>query len=505
MPVISWLRFPAWPHRARLLLMFVFGALAVMGFAPFGAGLLSLPLLAALVYLWLHTEKQAHAFQLGWAFGMGLMGFGVFWLRVSIAQFGGIPLPVAIFIALGFAAIVATYFGLCGWLAVGLRRRLHSTPAVFLVLIVPACWALVEWLRGWLLTGFPWLSVGYSQLDLPLAGFAPVLGVYGVGLLMLVSIGLILMWRRYWGVIGAASLWVCGLALGMYNWTAPSGAQIQVSLVQGNIPQDQKWQRDMFRPTLDLYQELTALVRESRLVVWPETAVPAFDTAVEEDILLPLQRQMADQGRDLLLGIVVDRGEHGYHNAMMALGKSGRDAYYKRHLVPFGEYLPFRPLLADVLDWLQIPMSNFRPGDDGRPGLVTLAGYPVGVDICYEDAFGEEIIRALPEAAFLINASNDAWFGDSLAPHQHLQIARMRALETGRFLLRSTNTGISALIDHRGELRAVSPHFKTAVLTGLVTPMQGLTPYVRWGNAAVVILALSMLLGAAALRHRPRP
>ena len=202
----------------------------------------------------------------------------------------------------------------------------------------------------------------------------------------------------------------------------------------------------------------------------------------------------------MLLGLVDGDRNGEYFNAMLSLGVGGRTLYRKRHLVPFGEYLPFDAWTRPVLDWLQIPMSDFTAGPEQQP-LPLLAGYPAGVDICYEDAYASEIRRALPQAAFLVNASNDAWFGESLAPHQHLEIARMRALESGRYLLRATNTGISAVIDQHGALRGVAPQFARATLTENMQPLSGETPFIRWGNAAVVILATALLL-IGVLRQR---
>jgi apolipoprotein N-acyltransferase len=248
----------------------------------------------------------------------------------------------------------------------------------------------------------------------------------------------------------------------------------------------------MLAPTLSAYLSMTRQVADSQIVVWPETAVPAFDTAVEESLLAPLHEQLRAEGRDLILGIVAAGEGDDYYNAMLSLGVSGRDHYYKRHLVPFGEYLPLERWLRPILDFIEIPMSNFARGDGSKP-LVTLAGQPVGIDICYEDAYAEEIIRALPEATLLINASNDAWFGDSLAPHQHLEIARMRAVETGRYLLRATNTGISAIIAPDGQLLGVTPQFEPSVLTDEVTPRQGMTPFARWGHGGAVVLSLLLL------------
>ena len=283
------------------------------------------------------------------------------------------------------------------------------------------------------------------------------------------------------------------MSLQQVGWTRPAGEPVRVSLLQGSIPQAQKWRRAMRVPSLNLYLEMTAAAADSRLVIWPETAVPAFASEVEDSLLVPLDAALREQGRDVLLGIVDGDPEGDYFNAMLSLGASGRDHYHKRHLVPFGEYLPFDRWTRPILDFIEIPMSDFKAGGDGRP-LVTLAGHPAGIDICYEDAYGAEIIRALPEAAFLVNASNDAWFGDSLAPHQHLEIARMRALETQRFLLRATNTGVSAIIDPQGRLLDVTRQFQKATLTGDIHPLSGATPFVRWGNAGVVVLAVLMLL-----------
>ncbi len=490
----------AWPAAAQLLLAFAAGAATVTGFAPFGLGLVPLFSLALLFRLWRHAARPGLNKWTGYAFGLGLMGFGVFWIRISIAQFGGVPPALAVLITLVFILFMACYYALAGWAAERLRGR---SDAVWLVLVLPAVWTLLEWLRGWLFTGFPWLALGYSQIALPLAGYGPVLGVFGVSLLLALSAGLLNLLPRAAAVGLLAALWVGGLGLQQLAWTRPAGEPIRVSLVQGNIPQEQKWLRAMRAPTLNRYLEMTRSVPDSRIVVWPETAVPAFADEVEDGLLQPLHLQLKGQGRDLLLGIVAGERDADYYNAMLSLGASGRDAYFKRHLVPFGEYLPFDKWTRPVLDFLRIPMSNFSAGGDGKP-LLTLAGYPAGIDICYEDAYGEEIIRALPDAAFLINASNDAWFGDSLAPHQHLEIARMRALETGRYLLRATNTGISAIIDQHGLVRRSSPQFERAVLSDDIVPMQGTTPFATWGNWAVVALAVLMLLPGLYQRRRAK-
>ncbi len=439
-------------------------------------------------------------------FGLGFMGFGVSWLHISIDQFGGVGLPLAIIITLLFIATIALFFGLAGWLGARLCSKNKTTN---LLIIFPAIWTLVEWMRGWFLTGFPWLSMGYSQLDTPLQGLAPIVGVFGVSwivALLAALVALILrafmdapalqskaMFKPLLGIAGIIMIWTVASLLDGHLWTKPAGEPIRATLIQGNIPQEIKWRRDQFRPTIQLYTSLTRANWESDLIIWPETAIPAFYRRVKDDLLDPLEAEAQSHNTDLLVGIAVQGSkDSSYFNAMVSLGKE-RGTYSKRHLVPFGEFLPLKWLLNPLIDFLQIPMSDFSAGDNDKTRL-NLAGYPAGISICYEDAFGEEVIQALPEAAFLINASNDAWFGDSLAPHQHLEIARMRALETGRYLLRATNTGISAIIGPKGDIQGLSAAFKRETLTREIIPMQGMTPYVLIGNGGIISALLILLV-----------
>jgi apolipoprotein N-acyltransferase len=480
------------------------GGLTVLAFAPFALWPLAV-LGPAVLFRLLADRSPGRAFRLGWLYGVGLMGFGVFWVRVSIAQFGGVEPWLAVGIAAGFALLMALYYGLVGWAG---ARLAPGSPAAAQLAVLPGLWVLGEWARGWVLTGFPWLALGYAQIDSPLAGLAPLMGVHGASLGAALSAGALAYvttaGRARVPVLGgAALLWVLAFAAGHASWTTPAGAPFTASVVQGNVQQQLKWRPETLAPTLRTYLELSARAVGSRLVVWPETAVPAFAHLVQEDFLLPLETGFRERGRDLLVGVPIEEDDGRYYNAMLAIGASGRDAYYKRHLVPFGEFLPFERVLGPVLDFLAIPMSDFSAGPRGEPPLLTLAGHPAGISICYEDAFAAEVREALPAAAFLVNASNDAWFGDSLAPHQHLEIARMRSRETERFMLRATNTGISAVIGPRGELRARSRLFEPAVLTADITPLAGATPFVRFGNAVVIGVALALVaLGAFAARRR---
>jgi apolipoprotein N-acyltransferase len=268
-----------------------------------------------------------------------------------------------------------------------------------------------------------------------------------------------------------------------------------VVLIQGNIPQHQKWELEQLLPTLALYGTRTRESFGVDLIVWPETAVSAFQYQVEEPFLQPLEQALRQHGTQLVFGVVqLDPDGRRYYNAMVSMGDQ-RDQYHKRHLVPFTEYLPFKSVLWPLVDFFTIPMSDFTAGRKAKP-LMQVGKYQVGMSICYEDAFGAEAAQALPEAAYLINASNDAWFGDSLAPHQHLQIARMRALETERYLLRATNTGISAVIGPKGELLATAPLMQEAVVEAQIQPMTGSTAFGRLGNLPILgLLILTLIIG----------
>ncbi|MBI5041638.1 MAG: apolipoprotein N-acyltransferase [Gammaproteobacteria bacterium] len=496
--------------RWALLGAFLLGAVVPFAFAPFEV----FPLAVLAPVLWLlllRGTTPGRATRLGFVFGLGMFGVGVSWVYISIHYFGHSPLPAAIGVMLLLVAYMSLFPAALAY--VGARSRARG--AVLPVLLLPAGWALAEWLRSWLFTGFAWLNIGYTQIDSPLAGYAPLLGVYGVGWLTLLSAGL-LVWAltatgraRWLSPLLLIVLWAGGAQLKHKDWTQVAGAPLRVSLIQGNVPQDEKWDPDQQVATLEKYLTLTRgeWSRQTQhrldLVIWPETAIPAFQHQVADNFLAPLTEEARRVGTDLLTGIpVLDRERWEYYNAVISIGQE-EGAYYKHHLVPFGEYLPLRKILGTLLQVMPLPVADFNAGKLGQP-LVRAAGYPVGVSICYEIIFGEEIITQLPQAAYLVNVSNDAWFGDSLAPHQHLEMARMRALETGRYLLRATNTGITAIIGPDGVVRERGPQFETAVVRGTIEPRSGSTPYVRWGNWPVVIAATLAVAVAVFRRTRSR-
>lgn len=464
------------------------GALTVAAFAPLH--LYPLAVLCPAVLLWLlHDRTPGRGALLGFCYGLGLMGAGVHWLAISIDLFGGVSWLLARFVTVLFVVALALYWALFSGLLCWLGPRL-SAPLRWLVL-APLCWGGVEWLRGWLFTGFPWLQLGYAHTDSPLAAVAPILGVLGVGWVNMLLVGALVLglradWRRLGGSVFIGLL-ALTLLLEPVDWTHSTGESIELTLVQGNIGQERKWRPETIAETLQTYLQLSLESAPSDLVIWPETAVPAFASQVEASFLNPLERRLKSSGSQLLLGIPLREADGRYYNALLLLGDTRRAHYAKRHLVPFGEYLPLQGLIGPLVDWLRIPMSAFSPGEKGPP-LMWLSGHPAALSICYEDVFGDETIAALPQAQFLVNASNDAWFGDSLAPHQHLQIARMRALETGRWMARVTNTGISALIDHQGRVVQRSEQFVAQALRGAIDLREGATPYARGGMLPLLIL-----------------
>jgi apolipoprotein N-acyltransferase len=489
-------------NRSELLVI-IGGALTTLAFAPFGIWPLAL-LGPALLFHLLLGQSSRTAFRYGFLYGLGFMGSGVTWLYVSIAQFGNVGWLFPIAITLLFVFILALFYGLMGWL----MARFPGPDGLRQIVAFPAIWVLLEWVRGWMFTGFPWHQLGYSQIDTPLAGYGPLLGGLGVSWAAALSAGLLAFLfktrRWHWHLAVAFSLlWLGGVGLSQLAWTQPQGESLKVALVQGNIPQAQKWEIDQLVPSLVLYAQKTRENLDRDLVVWPETAVSAFQYQVDEPFLQPLEKRLQESDTRLVFGVVqLDEDGRRYYNAMVSMGadNGGRDQYYKRHLVPFTEYLPLKFLLGSLVDFFTIPMSDFTAGSLPKP-LMRVGAYQAGMSICYEDAFGNEMIQALPEAAYLINASNDAWFGDSLAPRQHLQIARMRALESGRYLLRATNTGISAIIGPKGEVIAKSPLLKLDVLKGEIQPYSGSTPYARYGNLAILVLLGLVLMASFPCGH----
>ena len=500
------------PPMLATLAALLLGVATVFSFAPFGASFLPVLTLAGLFALWQRAGSARRAGTLGFAFGLGLFAAGVSWVYVALSTFGGMPAPIAAIGTAGFCAYLALLPALAGWFAV----RTTKPDSVARLIVAAAAWTVSEWLRGWLFSGFGWLSIGYAQVAAPLAGYAPIGGVLLPGLFLALTAA----WlthavtgidpyrrRTLASAVAVVIVWLCGYALARVDWSHPVGEPTTVSLVQGNVEQDVKFEPSYREKTFATYADLVAKSR-GRLIVLPESALPMFADEVPPEYVEELRRAAQRNGGDLLLGLFFfeppasAEDEERYFNSVVSVGTATTQIYRKHHLVPFGETIPLKPVFGwFIRNVLAIPLADQTPGAAYQEPFA-VAGQRLAVNICYEDAFGGELARRAADATLLVNVTNDAWYGHSLAAEQHDQIAAMRALETARPMLRATNTGITSIIDHHGVERSRLPWFTRGVLEGTVIGRQGVTPYVRFGDALAVVLALSMIAATLLLTRR---
>jgi apolipoprotein N-acyltransferase len=507
-----------------LLLTFFSGAMVPLCFSPFDQITnFSAYLIYPLISLFFIQIRQSHnlksVFIKSWAFGFGLFLTGISWVYVAIHEFGSTPWWLAGFFTLLFITALSLFFAFQGVASLflmqefnkrGLSKNSYKSDWVAYLLVFPIIWIIFEWLRSWVLTGLPWLLVGYSQLSTPLAGFAPVVGVYGLSLLTAtIAAALILLFNRSLSaksIIGRLvliviliSVFVSGYYLQKKDWTHTLGNGLKISMVQGNISQHNRWNNNFLKSIKQRYYDLSrALWQESDILIWPENAIPVFYQYEQHSFFKKIKQKVMLHDISFISGVPFLNREQGkYYNSLLRMEKQSNAFYFKQHLVPFGEYLPMEQWLRGLIKFFNIPMSGYSlpPADQE---IMTIKGIPVAITLCYEDIFPELLLKQLPQAQFLLNLSNNGWYGNSLAPHQHLQIARMRALESGRELIRSTTSGISALIDHKGRIMKQSKQFETAVLSGTIQPRVGSTPFVHYGNrpllAYVLFILCAMLL-----------
>jgi len=484
----------SWLKNHPQLISLLIGALCVFGFAPFYMFMLPILSIAGLFYLWELTSSPKQAAKLGFVFGLGFFIAGIYWIYISLHDVGGMPFWMAGLATFLLCAFLALFPAIVGYLA---KRSAHPLA------IAAILWVLSEWIRDWIFTGFPWLALGYSQVPLsPLAGYAPIFGVFGVGLTATISASLIVLIsqqkNRRAAIVGLLAIWMVGGAFSLINWTSPVGKPTKVALIQGNIAQEMKWDESIAIQTLNQYLGM-AKQAQAELVILPETALPiAIDLAqkniAQDQVLAPFKTIASGDRKAILVGAVSQK-EETYFNTMLGISSiEDVQVYHKSHLVPFGEFIPLKSVFGWIYrDWLNMPLSDLSRGSvEQKPML--MAGQKIAVNICYEDVFGEEVIRQLPEATLLVNASNDAWYGRSNAAEQHLQFSQMRALETGRMVLRATNTGATAIISNKGDVLATVPQFTTVILNGSVQAYTGSTPYIRWGNWAIISLLFIALI-----------
>lgn len=488
----------------RMVLALLAGSLAPLALSPFDFWYLA-PLSVALIFFTLQGTTARAAALLGWGYGLGFYGVGASWVFVSIHEHGNASILLAGTLTALFVAALALLMALQCWLY---RRWLYN------VLGFVALWIVFEWLRSWLLTGFPWLYLGYALIDTPLAVYTPLGGVWLLSFYVALSgtLLIILIKRRQHPLQALALLCLILLPWGgadkmPRNWTIDSGKQLEVMLVQANIAQQGKWQREQLPQILNQYSQLSQDSADVDLLIWPETAIPTFYRNAL-GTLSPLLQQLEQQDTAMISGIpsvFLDPNRPrntGYYNSL-TIFSGGSGSYHKQRLVPFGEYVPLESTLRGLIDFFNLPMSSFSLGPHNQP-LLAVKDAKIAPYICYEIAYPELVRDTSLNSDLLLTVSNDTWFGDSIAPAQHLQIARMRALENGRWLIRSTNNGISALVSPQGEIKATVPPFKTAVLRGTVTLMNGHTPYQQYGLEPLVIVTGAMLFFAFLTRPRRR-
>ena len=483
--------------RHRLLALFA-GLLFPLAFAPYDLW----PLLFVSVAAGFWCQQQAgsgkEAFLRGWLYGLGMFGFGVSWVHVSMHDYGFMPLWMAIPFTAIFAAFLALFYGL----TFSLSWRLGRSALVF-----TGIWLLLDWLRGWLLTGFPWLYAGYGLIDTPLASLAPLGGVWLLTLATVLLSATLIQLRQpgtlRWVAAGLSVLVLIAATAGHFlTFTHANGPEQKVALVQGNIPQDLKWQISMRDETRRIYHELTREIPADTLVLWPESAMTEFYQTIT-DFIEDEGKQLADRNGALITGIpwrsVSDAGIT-YRNSIAAIplrdNENGSErVYHKQKLVPFGEYVPMQSLIRGLIPFFDLPMSGFTPGDPSQPNLQAM-GHTVAPFICYEILYPQLVASRSHDADVLVTISNDAWFGTSAGPLQHFQMARLRALETGRWLLRGTNNGVTAVIDHQGRIVDALPQFERDVLYSQYQPRTGITPFMALGVWPWLVLSVLLLLPA---------
>ncbi|MGD8112459.1 apolipoprotein N-acyltransferase [Vibrio sp. NTOU-M3] len=491
-------------HRLKRPLAAAFvGALTTLAFAPFQLWPIAL-FSPALLLLLLHKQSAKQALWIGYAWGIGQFATGVSWVHVSIDNFGGMPKIASVFLMALLIGYLAIYSALFSWT---LNRFFPSNHKTRFFLAAPALWLIADWLRGWVMTGFPWLWLGYSQIDSPLANFAPIGGVELLTLFVIIinaALAYTILNKQWINLLIPAVILATGFGLRAVSWVQPNPeSTTSIALIQGNIDQAKKWLPSERWPTIMKYTDLTRENWDADVIIWPEAAIPAFEYELSA-YLKNLDSAAKMNGSTVITGVVNQGEDRKFYNSILTLGQTPygdyqydmNQRYHKHHLLPFGEFVPFESILRPIAPFFNLPMSSFSSGDFVQPNIVA-SGRHMAPALCYEIIFNEQLRRNLTEDTdFILTLSNDAWFGRSIGPLQHMEIARMRALELGKPVIRSTNNGVTAVTDYQGHVIKQVPQFETEVLRVNVVSTDGQTPYYRYGTWPLYIwVVLSLLIG----------
>ena len=492
------------------MLLSIFAGMAVtLALAPFNFWPLAILGMALLHYAvsYLSDDKPIKSARItavlyGLAFNSSLFISGCYWLYISIHTYGGTSAPLAILMMLIFNVFIGT---LCIPFIYFYKRYL-SHNIIGQSLGFASMWLLLEMFRAWFLTGFPWLFIGYSQIDAPLASYAPFINVFGIGFILALSAASLSIFikHRHWnhGISLCLVLWLGSWPLAYIEFAENIDDKVYtVGLLQPNVNLSEKW-LPQNRHTIinDLVQSSRKL--DSDIVIWPETAIP-WDYLAASDLLDQIGSQATIKQQAIILGIPSRWRKDQqviYHNSITGIGKAS-GLYHKQKLVPFGEYLPFDKQLRGLTDFFNLPMSQFHKGADDQESLHAF-GLNIRPYICYEVVYPHFVAKTAVDADILLTVSNDAWFGESIGPLQHFQMVRMRALENSRYMLRSTNNGITAMIDPKGKVINRLPQFEKGVLETEVYARKGLTPVAQYGTIPPIIFSLFIIIGLVLFSYR---
>ena len=491
-------------HRLKRPLAAVFvGASTTLAFAPYELWPLAF-ISPALLLLLIHRQTAKQALWTGYAWGIGQFATGISWVHVSIDNFGGMPKIASVFLMTLLVGYLAVYSALFSW---SLNRFFPQSNRTRFFLAAPALWLIFDWLRGWVMTGFPWLWLGYSQIESPLANFAPIGGVELLTLLVVISAAAIAyacLHKQWLHLIIPGVILSAGFGLHSSQWVTPNPNDVtKVALIQGNIAQELKWQPSQRWPTIMKYTDLTRENWDADIIIWPEAAIPAFEYEISS-FLRNLDSAARMNNSAVITGIVNQGEDKKFYNSILTLGQTANGdysydmnlRYHKHHLLPFGEFVPFENILRPIAPFFNLPMSSFSRGDFIQPNI-DANNKQMAPALCYEIIFNEQLRQNVnDETDYILTLSNDAWFGRSIGPLQHMEIARMRALELGKPVIRATNNGITAVTDHLGHITAEVPQFETAVLRAEITATVGSTPYRSIGTWPLYIwVVLSLVIG----------